>query len=172
MLLLQTYLVISFLFGYRYIIKYIRSCINKLFTVYPININNINQTNCSKHILINNNDSINCVNSDSVNNNEQDQNFVEERKDNENISNCTANSYKDSQNDHNYALLNSYICFLSLNICGLKSKLLIPEFKMNICKYAIICLSESKLDDVDNDFISNEFKQLGYTVFFKKTFYF
>ena len=167
MLLLQTYLVISFLCGYRYMIKYIRSCINKLFTVYPININNINQTNCSKHILINNNDSINCVNSDSVNNNEQDQNFVEERKDNRIISNCTANSYKVIQNDHNYALLNSYICFLSLNICGLKSKLLIPEFKMNICKYAIICLSESKLDDVDNDFISNEFKQLGYTVFFK-----
>ena len=83
MLLLQTYLVISFLCGYRYMIKYIRTNINKLFTVYPININNINQTNCSKHILINNNDSINCVNSDSVNNNEQDQNFVEERKDNE-----------------------------------------------------------------------------------------
>ena len=39
---------------------------------------------------------------------------------------------------------------LSINVCGLKSKLLCPEFVSFIEQYDIIGIQESKLDDVDN----------------------
>jgi hypothetical protein len=38
---------------------------------------------------------------------------------------------------------------LSLNVCGLKSRLLFPEFIELICKHDIICLVETKLEDID-----------------------
>ena len=41
------------------------------------------------------------------------------------------------------------IQFLSINVCGLKSKLLCPDFISFIGKYDIIGVQESKLDDVD-----------------------
>ena len=49
--------------------------------------------------------------------------------------------------------------FLSLNVCGLKSKLLCPDFVAFIETYDIIGIQESKLDDVDR--INFE----GYSVF-------
>ena len=48
---------------------------------------------------------------------------------------------------------------LSINVCGLKSKLLCPEFVCLIEQYHIIGIQESKLDDVDNMNIQ------GYQVF-------
>ena len=39
--------------------------------------------------------------------------------------------------------------FLSLNVCGLRSKLLIPEFFNYINQFDVISLSEMKLDDLD-----------------------
>ena len=41
------------------------------------------------------------------------------------------------------------IRLLSLNVCGLKSKLNCPEFCKLISEHEIIGLQESKLDDVD-----------------------
>ena len=38
---------------------------------------------------------------------------------------------------------------MSLNVCGLVSKLNCPEFLSFIKQYDIICIQESKLDDVD-----------------------
>ena len=51
---------------------------------------------------------------------------------------------------------------LSLNVCGLKSKLKIPEFIETVNSYDIVALQESKLDDVDNIEVP------GYTVFCQK----
>jgi hypothetical protein len=48
-----------------------------------------------------------------------------------------------------------------LNVCGLKSKLRIPEFNALIAEYDIVCISESKLDDIDEVEIEN------FTVFTK-----
>ena len=38
---------------------------------------------------------------------------------------------------------------LSLNVSGLKSKLIIPDFSLLISKYDILCLQESKTDETD-----------------------
>jgi hypothetical protein len=50
---------------------------------------------------------------------------------------------------------------LALNVWGIKSKLLFPEFVDLITKYDIVCLVESKLADTDKVDIS------GYTAFYK-----
>ena len=49
--------------------------------------------------------------------------------------------------------------FLSINVCGLKSKLLCPEFVDLLKQYEIIGIQESKLDDVDHIVVD------GYQVF-------
>ena len=87
-----------------------------------------------------------------------------ERNTHEKCNICTS---KLIQQDHNYALFGSSIGFLSLNVCGLKSKLLISEFKSNLSNYSIICLCETKLDDIDNEYISLQLENLGYSVYFK-----
>ena len=38
---------------------------------------------------------------------------------------------------------------ISLNVCGLKSKLIIPDFSLLISKYDILCFQESKTDETD-----------------------
>ena len=48
---------------------------------------------------------------------------------------------------------------VSINNCGLKSKLACPEFILFIESHDIICVQESKLDDVDSVQIN------GFTVF-------
>ena len=50
---------------------------------------------------------------------------------------------------------------LSLNVGGIKTKLLHPEFKEFLMKFDIICISESKLADTDDVSID------GYTSFYK-----
>ena len=44
---------------------------------------------------------------------------------------------------------------------------MIPEFKENLCNYSIICLCETKLDDIDNEDISCQLDNLGFSVYFK-----
>ena len=44
---------------------------------------------------------------------------------------------------------------------------MIPEFKENLCNYSIICLCETKLDDIDNEYISHQLDNLGFYVYFK-----
>lgn len=50
-----------------------------------------------------------------------------------------------TNNQSHYKQLN----IVSINVCGLKSQLLCPEYVSFINAYDIICVQESKLDDVD-----------------------
>ena len=50
---------------------------------------------------------------------------------------------------------------IALNCCGFMSKMMFPEFEQLIKKHDIICISESKLSDVDTVDIE------GYTAFYK-----
>lgn len=49
----------------------------------------------------------------------------------------------------------SYARIVSINVCGLASKLRNPEFVDVISKYDIICLTETKTDKADNIDIPN-----------------
>ena len=54
---------------------------------------------------------------------------------------------------------------LSLNVCGLKSKLQIPEF-CNDCKcHDLLIFCETKCDDLDVPFVTSIFSDLGFHVF-------
>ena len=50
---------------------------------------------------------------------------------------------------------------LALNVCGILSKLKYPDFTNFISQFDIVCISESKLDDLDDISI------LGYIAFYK-----
>lgn len=39
--------------------------------------------------------------------------------------------------------------FLSLNVCGLRKKLQFPDFVTFVCKYDVLCLTETKTDNTD-----------------------
>lgn len=41
------------------------------------------------------------------------------------------------------------LLFGSVNVCGLKRRLDYPEFVNTICKYDILCFTETKLDSTD-----------------------
>lgn len=56
--------------------------------------------------------------------------------------------------------------FGSLNVCGLISKLKIPEFHDCIKRYDYICISETKIDDLDIPLVLENLP-LGYTAIFK-----
>ena len=47
------------------------------------------------------------------------------------------------------AASNKTLCFLNVNVCGLKSKLNIPEFNELIQSFDVITCTETKLDDLD-----------------------
>ena len=56
--------------------------------------------------------------------------------------------------EHSYAAKdNLKLC--SINVCGLKSKLLVPEFIDYISGFDIVCITETKLDKFDNINIDN-----------------
>ena len=46
---------------------------------------------------------------------------------------------------------------LSLNVCGIRNRILYPEFKSLLSNYDIVCFTETKVDDLDiveyNDYI-------------------
>jgi exonuclease III len=64
--------------------------------------------------------------------------------------------------EHNYQdIAKSQLKFCSLNVCGLRSKLLSYDFENFIKSYDIVCLTETKLSDHDD----LEFD--GYTIFMK-----
>ena len=69
-------------------------------------------------------------------------------------------SYTEEPNHCNYS-------FTYFNVCGLSSKLFFDDFKETLIKHDIISLCETKLDDADNDYIIEEFKELGFGVFIK-----
>ena len=53
------------------------------------------------------------------------------------------------------------LSFLALNVCGLKTKLLCPDFLDFVSQFDVIIFTETKLDDTDKVEIP------GYTVFYK-----
>ena len=62
------------------------------------------------------------------------------------------------------------IDIIVLNACGLKSKVICPDF-LNLLKSChIFVLTESKLDDADNELIENEFKNIGFTCYTDRHF--
>ena len=65
------------------------------------------------------------------------------------------------EDDGPSARRNVYLSCLSLNVCGVRSKLLYPEFVDYISQYDVICLLESKLADTDEIHID------GFTMFYK-----
>ena len=55
-----------------------------------------------------------------------------------------------SVNERSKSFTIGKLIFLSINICGLKSKLRFSEFKNLINSYDIVRVQESKLDDLDS----------------------
>ena len=53
-----------------------------------------------------------------------------------------------------------------INVCGLKSKLDIPEFRDNLIVYDISLLCETKLDECDEDYILSFITPLKLKAFF------
>lgn len=56
---------------------------------------------------------------------------------------------------------------LSLNVCGIKSKLLIQEFIDFLQSYDVVCLCETRCDDVDMSIVGETMENLGFVVVFK-----
>ena len=54
---------------------------------------------------------------------------------------------------------------ISLNVCGLKSKLLVPEFCTMLQNYDIAIFCETKCDNLDMPVLENSFSNLGFTIF-------
>ncbi len=58
---------------------------------------------------------------------------------------------------------------LSLNVCGLKSKLLDEAFCEECKKHDILCFTETKLDDCDQNFVEEKLGELGFMISMKNT---
>lgn len=56
---------------------------------------------------------------------------------------------------------------LSLNVCGIKSKLLSLEFVNHIKSYDVISLCETKCDDADMNNIEDIMDNIGFEIIFK-----
>ena len=55
---------------------------------------------------------------------------------------------------------------LNLNVCGILSKLYNDVFITECKSYDILCFTESKLNDVDNEKVAETFDAAGFKVFF------
>lgn len=59
------------------------------------------------------------------------------------------------------------ISILSLNVCGLKSKLKVPEV-INLCKsHDLLCFSEIRCDKIDMQNVKESFYSIGFEVFYR-----
>ena len=56
------------------------------------------------------------------------------------------------------------IKLLSLNICGLCSKINDPIILNEFEKYDILCLSETKTDNADTDFLKEKFNEIEFNI--------
>ena len=56
---------------------------------------------------------------------------------------------------------------MNLNVCGILSKLHNELFFDECVKYDILCFTESKINDVDNEKVKQHFDAAGYKVYFK-----
>ena len=51
---------------------------------------------------------------------------------------------------------------ISLNVCGLRSKLINGELVNTMKQYDIILLQETKTDDLDIEYVESFFSKMGY----------
>ena len=56
---------------------------------------------------------------------------------------------------------------LSLNVNGLRSRIKVPDFLDELCKYDIVCLQETKTDESDHEFLINTFGKVGFNLSLK-----
>ena len=59
------------------------------------------------------------------------------------------------------------ISFTSFNVCGLSSRLWFGDFKEAMEEYDFISICETKLDDIDNNWITKEFSEMGFRAYVK-----
>ena len=64
--------------------------------------------------------------------------------------------------------VNKCFSLLTLNVCGLKGKLLSIEFIEECKKYDIICMSETRCDYVDMNDVEVNMNNVGFHVVFRK----
>ena len=77
------------------------------------------------------------------------------------MSGCKVNNCENHSSE-----VNQSIYIISLNVCGLKSKLFTPEFVELCSKHDIICLSEIKCDEVDMKNVVEFFEKMQFTVIY------
>ena len=63
-----------------------------------------------------------------------------------------------------------YIDLLSLNVCGLKSKLQVKEFVSMLKNYDVICMCETRCDDADMNNVRDKMEELGFNIVFKNRY--
>ena len=56
---------------------------------------------------------------------------------------------------------------LTLNVCGLRSKLLLDEFIELLKKYDVICMCETRCDDVDMKNVKDKIENIGFNIVYK-----
>ena len=59
------------------------------------------------------------------------------------------------------------IKILSINVCGLKSKLLVKEFTDYISNYDVVCMCETRCDDADTNNIKEIMENHGFDIVYK-----
>ena len=62
------------------------------------------------------------------------------------------------------------INILSVNVCGIKSKLHLKEFNELIMMYDIICMCEIKCDDVDMGYVREKMDVMGFDIVYKNRY--
>ena len=62
------------------------------------------------------------------------------------------------------------INILTVNVCGIKFKLLLKEFNELIMKYDIICMCEIKCDDVDMSNVREKMDAMGFDIVYKNIY--
>ena len=70
------------------------------------------------------------------------------------------------EHDHNYVYKDT-LCIRSLNVCGLKSRLLSDEFVNSCAEADLNFFQESKTDEIDEDEIRDTFSKMNMHVLFK-----
>ena len=87
------------------------------------------------------------------------------------LSSCFDTSNRDINNDYvadvdvNYSVTScSELSFVSLNVCGLRSRLQCKEFVNYVQQFDVAVFLETKTDDQDSSFISDCFSSWGYDI--------
>ena len=75
--------------------------------------------------------------------------------------------YQDGTSEQHVRTNKAYLSIQSINVCGLKGKLKIPEFRENLKLFDISLLCETKLDDADIELIQESISDLNLKAVFK-----